>query len=360
MPSNPASIGPTDAYRLEFDAVFDIRPHASSTPTLKGAQLVVVERLTANPAKFIGPKTDSDLIVCDIGLRSAMATDLLLAHGYDLAVSLDGGIEAWASAGLPTEAPQGLSSAEFLRYDRQLKLPSIGVTGQRALGASKVAVVGAGGLGTPVISYLCGAGVGHLAIIDSDRVEVSNLHRQPIYTMRDVGQSKSEASAAYAAALNPTIEVTAVTARIDETNALELLAGHDVVVTCTDSFDTAHAINRAAVETGIPMVFGSVYRTEGQFSVFDALRGPCYACVFPSNRGGFAMDCSIVGVLGTVTGIVGSIQATETIKLITGIESSIVGSLGLYDANSQTIDSLTVKKNPACATCGDGAGAVAR
>ena len=353
MPSDPASIGPTDAHRTEFDAVFDIRPHASSTPTLGGAQLVRGEHLTASPADFIASKTDSLLIVCDIGLRSAAVTELLLAAGYEFAVSLDGGLEGWTLQGLPTEAPQGLSRDEFLRYDRQLKLPNLGIAGQRALADSKVAIVGAGGLGTPVLSYLCGAGIGNLTIIDSDRVEVSNLHRQPIYTMKDVGQHKSEVATAYAMALNPTIEVSPVTARIDESNALELLQGHDIVVTCTDSFDTAHAINRASVALGIPMVFGSVYRTEGQFAVFDASAGPCYACVFPSDRGGFAMDCSIVGVLGSVTGIVGSIQATETIKLITDAKSSIIGSLGLYDAQSQTIDSLAVKKNPTCATCGD-------
>jgi molybdopterin/thiamine biosynthesis adenylyltransferase/rhodanese-related sulfurtransferase len=352
MSSKAASIGPNDAHRTEFDAVFDIRPHASSTPTIGGAQLVPGDRLTASPTDFIASKTDSVLIVCDIGLRSAVVTELLLSAGYEFAVSLDGGLERWTSASLPTEAPQGLSRDEFLRYDRQLKLPSIGVAGQRALAESRVAIVGAGGLGAPVISYLCGAGIGHLTIIDSDRVEVSNLHRQPIYTMRDVGRHKSETAAAYAVALNPTIEVSPVTARIDGSNAVELLGDHDVVVTCTDSFDTAHAINRAAVDMGIPMVFGSVYRTEGQFSVFDASTGPCYACVFPSDRGGFAMDCSIVGVLGTVTGIVGSIQATETIKLITDAESSIVGSLGLYDAQTQTIDSLVVRKNPSCAVCG--------
>ena len=357
MPRNTATIGPNDAHRTEFDAVFDIRPHASSTPTIDGAHLVPADRLTASPDDFIASRTDTVLIVCDIGLRSAVVTELLGAAGYAFAVSLDGGLEGWTSAGLPTNAPQGLSRDEFLRYDRQLKLPSLGVTGQRALARSRVAIVGAGGLGAPVISYLCGAGIGHLTIIDSDRVEVSNLHRQPIYTMQDVGRQKSEAAAVYAKALNPTIEVSSVTARIDDSNVVGLLGDHDVVVTCTDSFDTAHAINRAAVRFGIPMVFGSVYRSEGQFAVFDASRGPCYACVFPSDRGGLAMDCSIVGVLGTVTGIVGSIQATETIKLITDAESSIVGSLGLYDAHSQTIDSLVVKKNPTCATCGNSAAA---
>jgi len=352
MTDRPRDVHPVEAHRTRFSAVFDIRPHASSTPTLPGAVLVSADSLVNRPSDFIETSSDSFLIICDIGRRSAVVTDQLRTSGYEGAVSLDGGIEAWILAGLTTEAPEGLSPDDYVRYDRQLKLPDFGVTGQQSLRDARIAVVGVGGLGAPVLAYLAGAGVGHLTIIDSDRVEVSNLHRQPIYSMGDVGRPKTEAAAAYVTALNPTIEVATMAAHIDETNAIDLLLGHDVAVICTDSFETAHAVNTATAGLGIPMVFGSVYRTEGQFAVFDAKTGPCYACVFPQDRGGLALDCSIVGVLGPVTGIIGAIQATETIKLVTGIGHPVGGSLRLYDAQTHTFDSLVVKKNPACAVCG--------
>ena len=352
MTDSPRDLGPEEAHRSHFSAVFDIRPHASSTRTLPGAILVSAESLVDRPSDFIATSSDALLIVCDIGRRSAVVTDQLRSAGYGGAVSLDGGIEAWALAGLATEAPEGLTRDEYVRYDRQLKLPDFGMSGQQSLRDARVAVVGVGGLGAPVLAYLAGAGVGHLTIIDSDRVEVSNLHRQPIYTMSDVGRPKTEAASHYVAALNPTVEVTMVAVHIDDTNATDLLVGNDVVVLCTDSFETAHAVNKAAVDLGVPMVFGSVYRSEGQFAVFDATTGPCYACVFPQDRGGSALDCSIVGVLGPVTGIVGAIQAAETIKLVTGVGQPVSGSLRLYDAQNQTFDSLVVRKNPACAACG--------
>ncbi len=354
MEDTSPSIQPIEVQDTDFDAILDIRPHASSTPTLPGAVAVSADLLAANPSGFISTKSDSLLIICDIGVRSATTTNGLRSAGYISAVSLDGGIEAWIAAGLATEAPEGLSPEDYIRYDRQLKLPGFGVTGQQALRDARVAIVGVGGLGAPVLAYLAGAGVGHMTIIDSDRVEASNLHRQPIYAMDDVGRTKSEAAAEYAAALNPVVEIATRTARIDETNAVELLEDHDVVVTCTDSFDTAHAINAAAVELGIPMVFASVYRTEGQLAVFDAQAGSCYACVFPEDSGGTGLDCSIVGVLGPVTGAIGSMQATEVVSLITGLGRPSVSKLTLYDALAQTMDSVAIHKKPNCPVCGAG------
>jgi len=352
MTDSSARVESIEASSLKFDLVVDVRPHALSTPTVSGAVAVTADRLLSNPSQFIGSNDDLVLVVCDIGLRSAIVTDQLRSIGYGSAISLDGGIESWIEAGLPTTSPEGLSRDDYARYDRQLKLPGFGIPGQQALASARVAIVGVGGLGSPVLGYLAAAGVGHLTIIDSDDVELSNLHRQPIYTTGDVGIAKSEAAASYAAALNPTIEITASTARIDPSNAEAALRGHDIVVTCTDSFDTAHAINRAAVLLGIPMVFGSVYRTEGQLAVFDAGSGPCYACVFPSQSNDPGLDCSIVGVLGPVTGVIGSMQATETIKLVVGSTSINTGSLVLYDSESQSIDRLTLRKDVACATCG--------
>jgi molybdopterin/thiamine biosynthesis adenylyltransferase len=351
MTDSSARIQAIEANRSDFGLVVDIRPHAGSTPTIAGAVAVTADRLLSDPSQFIGFDDEHVLVVCDIGLRSAIVTDQLRSIGYGSAVSLEGGIESWIAAGLPTASPEGLSQDDYARYDRQLKLPGFGISGQRALAGTKVAIVGVGGLGSPVLGYLAAAGVGHLTIIDSDNVELSNLHRQPIYTTGDVGRAKSEAAASYAAALNPTIKITVSTTRIDPTNAEDVLRGHDVVVTCSDSFDTAHAINGAAVLLGIPMVFGSVYRTEGQLAVFDTKSGPCYACVFPDQSTDPGLDCSIVGVLGPVTGVIGSMQATETIKVIIG--NANTGVLILYDSQSQSIDRLSLQKVPSCAICGD-------
>lgn len=351
MTGTPHRIRPADVHDAAFSAVLDIRPHALSTPTLPNATPVSAELLTSDPADFIADMSSPILVVCDAGVRSDVVATQLNLSGYENVASLEGGIAAWMDAGLPTRSPAGLSADEYVRYDRQLKLPDFGIPAQRAILDARIAIVGVGGLGSPVLSYLAGAGVGAITIIDSDSVEVSNLHRQPIYSMHDVGKPKADAAATYAAALNPTIDVVAVTQRIDEANVTDTLADHDAVVTCTDSFDTAHAINGAAVELGIPMVFGSVYRTEGQFSVFDAQEGPCYACVFPPGRETQGLDCSIVGVLGPVTGVVGSFQAIETLKIAAGLDRSIAGTLKIYDAQSETIESLTVRKDPTCTVC---------
>ena len=356
MTNTRHGISAPEAQRASFPLIFDIRALAASIPTMPTARPVSATELTSNPDHFIDSTETPILIVCDIGVRSAVVTDLLRAAGYNQTVSLEGGMEGWSATGLPLDSPVGLTPEEYRRYDRQLKLPDFGVAGQQALGNARVAVVGAGGLGVPVLEYLAAAGVGHLTIIDSDEVEVSNLHRQPIYRTRDVGAGKAHTAADFVSALNPEVAVEAHSLRLDDTNAIGALVGHDIIVTCTDSFDTAHAINAAAVELGIPLVFGSVYRTEGQLAVFDSTSGPCYACVFPTDADGSALSCSIVGVLGPVTGVVGSMQASEVLKLLTDIGESSGGTLGLYDARTQTMESVSVRKNPACRVCGESSG----
>lgn len=352
MKDMPPSVKPIDVSAMEFDAMLDIRPHAASTPTIPGSVAVVAEDLLSDPARFISADSESVLIVCDIGLRSARLTSELRSSGFPNVISLEGGMDRWMAEDLDIELPRGLSPGDQLRYDRQLKLPNFGISGQRALRDARVVIVGAGGLGSPVLGYLAAAGVGHLTIIDSDRVEISNLHRQPIYTTDDVGTSKATAAAWYALGLNPTIEVAHSVSLLDESNALPLLREHDLVVTCTDNFEATRAINAAAVALGIPMVFGSVYRTEGQLAVFDARSGPCYACAFPQTQGGPAQDCSIVGVLGPVTGVIGSMQAAEAVKVLIGSIDVNTTSLIMYDGLSQTMDSVTLEKRPTCTVCG--------
>jgi molybdopterin/thiamine biosynthesis adenylyltransferase/rhodanese-related sulfurtransferase len=352
MRNMPPSVGPIKAAESEFHSVIDIRPHAASTPTIPNSVAVPAEQLLTDPSLFIKPDDGAVLIVCDIGLRSAVVTTQLRSSGFLSVTSLEGGISAWVAEGLEIEMPKGLSPEEYQRYDRQLKLPDFGIAGQQALRDARVAIVGVGGLGSPVLGYLAAAGIGHLTIIDADRVEVSNLHRQPIYTTGDVGKPKSETAAAYARALNPTIEVSSFATLLDASNAQDLLRDHDLVVTCTDSFETTQAINTAAVVLGIPMVFGSVYRTEGQLAVFDSRSGPCYTCAFPMGTGVTGLDCSIVGVLGPVTGVIGSMQSVETINILIGSSEVDTTRLVMYDALSQSVESVTLRKRPTCAACG--------
>ncbi len=354
MTDSSASIQSIEANKANFDLVLDIRPHAGSTPTVSGAVAVTADRLLSNPSQFIGSNDDLVLVVCDIGLRSAIVTDQLRSIGYGSAISLEGGIESWIAAGLPITSPQGLSIDDYARYDRPLKLPAFGIPGQQALASARVAIVGVGGLGSPVLGYLAAAGVGHLTIIDSDNVELSNLHRQPIYTTGDVGRAKSEAAASYAAALNPHDRDHG----IHRTHRTLQRRSHPFVATTSLSrVPTASTQHTRSMElrccSGFPMVFGSVYRTEGQLAVFDARSGPCYACVFPAQSTDPGLDCSIVGVLGPVTGVIGSMQATETIKVVIGSSNANTGALVLYDAESQSIDRLSLQKVASCATCGD-------
>jgi molybdopterin/thiamine biosynthesis adenylyltransferase/rhodanese-related sulfurtransferase len=354
MKEIPPGIGPVEAVGTEFDSVFDIRPHAASVPTIRGSVAVSAQELLSEPSRFIASDSKAILIVCDIGLRSAVVTSQLRSSGFRTVTSLEGGMEAWTAVGLKTALPLGLAPADYRRYDRQLKLPDFGISEQQSLRDARVAIVGVGGLGSPVLGYLAAAGIGHLSIIDSDSVEVSNLHRQPIYTTADVGRPKAETAASYALALNPTIDVVHASSLLDASNARDLLRGHDLVVTCTDSFEATQAINSTAVSLGMPMVFGSVYRTEGQLAVFDAKSGPCYACAFPEGTGGSGLDCSIVGVLGPVTGVVGSMQAVEVLKILIGSRDVSTTSLVMYDALSQTIDTVTLRKRPSCVVCGKG------
>lgn len=345
------SIDPLRAETASFECIVDIRFAASTTPRIEGSSCIPSGDLLASPSIYIPDLLTPTLVVCDIGLRSANATRALRNAGYANVVSLSGGMEAWFDADLPVYQPGHLTSGQYRRYDRQIKLPGVGVHGQSALGAASVAIVGVGGLGAPVLSCLAGSGVGHITIIDPGDVELSNLHRQTIYTTAGVGSPKVEQAAAFVAELNPEIEVSPVHLILDESNAQDLLRNHDVIVVCTDSFETAHTINSASVGLGIPMVFGSVYRTEGQLGVFDPRIGGCYACVFPVHAIPGNLDCSIVGVLGAVTGVVGSMQAAEVVKLLTGTGEPTVGILHLYDAADQTLTRLVVRRNPDCEVC---------
>jgi molybdopterin/thiamine biosynthesis adenylyltransferase/rhodanese-related sulfurtransferase/molybdopterin converting factor small subunit len=253
---------------------------------------------------------------------------------------------------LPTPPSDTMSRDDLRRYSRHLLLPEVGVAGQKILRRSKVLLVGAGGLGAPSALYLAAAGVGEIGLVDFDEVDLSNLQRQVLYTTGDLGRPKLEAARDRLQALNPDVRVTPVNDRLTSENALDVLRPYDVIVDGTDNFPTRYLVNDACVLLGKPNVYGSIYRFEGQASVFDAKRGPCYRCLYPEPPPpDLVPSCAEAGVFGVLPGLVGMIQATETIKLLLGIGEPLVGRLLLYDALAMRFRELRVKKNPHCVIC---------
>ncbi len=241
---------------------------------------------------------------------------------------------------------------ELRRYSRHLLLPEVGVAGQKALRRAKVLLVGAGGLGAPAALYLAAAGVGELGVVDLDAVELSNLQRQILYGTEDVGRPKIQAATERIERLNPGVRVVPHEGKLDSANALEIVKRYDLVVDGTDNFPTRYLVNDACVLLGKPNVYGSIYRFEGQVSVFDASRGPCYRCLYSEPPPpDLVPSCAEAGVLGVLPGVVGALQATEAIKLIVGIGEPLIGRLLLYDASAMRFRELSLAKNPDCVLC---------
>jgi molybdopterin/thiamine biosynthesis adenylyltransferase/rhodanese-related sulfurtransferase len=252
-----------------------------------------------------------------------------------------------ASPGRPLDRPA------VERYARHVLLPQVGKSGQERLSAARVLVVGAGGLGSPALMYLAAAGVGTLGVVDADVVETSNLQRQVIHSDADVGRLKTESAVEAVARVNPSVSVIRHDLRLDSSNALEVLGDYDVVLDGTDNFPTRYLLNDACVLLGKPHVWGSIYRFDGQVSVWWAEHGPCYRCVFPSPPPpGAVPSCAEGGVLGVLCAAIGSVQATETVKLLLGVGEPLVGRLLVHDALAMTWDALTVRKDPDCPVCG--------
>jgi adenylyltransferase/sulfurtransferase len=259
---------------------------------------------------------------------------------------------------IPTDTLQQqevkLSKDEIQRYSRHLIMPEVGMEGQLKLKRARVLTIGTGGLGAPLGLYLAAAGVGRLGLVDFDVVDNSNLQRQVTFTTQDVGKPKSAAAKARLSALNPTIEIVAYETRLTSENALELFKDYDVIVDGTDNFPTRFLVNDACVILGKPNVYGSIFRFEGQATVFGYPGGPCYRCLYPEPPPpGLVPSCAEGGVLGVLPGIVGSIQAMETIKLILGTGDPLVGRLLLFDALAMRFRELKLKRNPDCPVCGD-------
>lgn len=252
------------------------------------------------------------------------------------------------------ESPPPLTNEEIARYSRHLIMPEVGVEGQQKLKAARVLMIGTGGLGAPLGMYLAAAGVGHLGIVDFDVVDESNLQRQIIHGTRDVGRPKIESARDRLADINPIIKLTTYETRLTSENALDLFRDFDIIVDGTDNFPTRYLVNDACVLTGKPNVYGSIFRFEGQASVFWAKRGACYRCLYPEPPPpGLVPSCAEGGVLGVLPGIVGAIQANETIKLILNAGESLINRLLLFDAWKMQFRELKLRKDPACPICGE-------
>jgi sulfur-carrier protein adenylyltransferase/sulfurtransferase len=288
----------------------------------------------------------------DVRFLEREATRLGADDTLSIVPSIAGGADppAWATGadGLPP-----LAQDELLRYSRHLILPEVRLDGQRKLKASSVLIVGTGGLGSPLALYLAAAGVGRIGLVDFDRVDASNLQRQILYGTASVGRSKLEAAKERLADLNPGVRVELHEGRLTSANALEIIKDYDVVADGTDNFPTRYLVNDACVLLGKPNVYGSIFRFEGQASVFDARKGPCYRCLYPDPPPpGLVPSCAEGGVLGVLPGVIGVLQGVETLKLLLGVGESLIGRLLLFDALALTFRELALRKDPDCPLCG--------
>ncbi|MEK6607492.1 MAG: molybdopterin-synthase adenylyltransferase MoeB [Myxococcota bacterium] len=292
------------------------------------------------------------VLYCAGGNRSALATHALHVLGYANVVSLAGGFGAWKRAGYDYEKPALLTKAQQARYSRHILLPEVGEAGQQKLLASKMLLIGAGGLGCPAGLYLAAAGVGTIGIIDDDVVDESNLQRQIMHSTERVGMAKVESARRTIAGLNPDVKVVPYQTRLSSDNVLEIIKGYDVIVDGADNFPTRYLLNDASVKLGKPVVHGSIDRFDGRVTVFDPKRGPCYRCLFPEPPPpGMAPNCSEAGVLGILPGVVGVIEATEAIKLVLGKGEPLIGRMLMFDAMKMKFREMKLRKDPSCVVC---------
>jgi sulfur-carrier protein adenylyltransferase/sulfurtransferase len=299
--------------------------------------------------------TDRDahvVIYCAGGVRSAFAADTLAQLGYTDVVSMAGGFNKWKDEGRAWSAPVSLSADQRNRYQRHILLPEVDVAGQARLLSSKVLLIGAGGLGSPAALYLAAAGVGTLGVIDMDVVDASNLQRQILHNMDRIGERKVDSAKKALTSLNPDVNVVTYDVRLGADNVLEIFSGYDVILDGTDNFPTRYLVNDASLKLDIPVVHGSIFRFEGQASVYLPHQGPCYRCQVPEPPPAeLAPSCAEAGVLGVLPGIIGSIQAMEAIKLLLGIGDPLAGRLLAYDALEETFRTFKVNRDPECAAC---------
>jgi sulfur-carrier protein adenylyltransferase/sulfurtransferase len=299
------------------------------------------------------------VVYCAGGTRSAFAADTLQQLGYSNVLSVAGGFNKWKNEGRAWRTPATLSSEQRNRYHRHLLLPEVGEAGQQKLLSSKVLLLGAGGLGSPAALYLAAAGVGTLGIIDMDVVDDSNLQRQILHNVDRVGERKVDSAKKTLTMLNPDVNVVTYDVRLGADNILDIIDGYDVIVDGTDNFPTRYLVNDASLLKRIPVVHGSIFRFEGQATVFAPHEGPCYRCMIPEPPPAeLAPSCAEAGVLGVLPGIVGSLQAMEAIKLVLGLGDTLAGRLLAYDALETSFRVFKVPRDPECPACGPNAGEI--
>jgi molybdopterin/thiamine biosynthesis adenylyltransferase/rhodanese-related sulfurtransferase len=304
---------------------------------------------------FVPDRSQPVVVYCASGHRSAFATRTLEELGYENVSNLAGGFVDWKRNGFPTVLPRTLSGDQRRRYSRHLLIPEVGDEGQQKLLDSRILLIGAGGLGSPASLYLAAAGVGTLGVVDDDVVDDSNLQRQIVHSTERLGESKADSAKRTIEALNPDVQVKVFKERLSSENVERILAeGWDVIVDGADNFPTRYLLNDASVWHGVPLVHGSIYRFEGQVTVFKPHEGPCYRCLFPQPPPPeLAPSCAEGGVLGVLPGIVGSLQANEALKLVLGIGEPLVGRLLLFDALEPDFTQVKLRRDPACPVCGE-------
>ncbi len=335
---------------LDAGAVLlDVRePDEISQGAVPGSVHIVRGNLEAQVESALTDKSTPIVVMCAGGTRSAFAAMTLQELGYADVVSMDGGFNRWKDEGRPWEIPALLSADQRNRYSRHLLLPEVGDDGQKRLLGSRVLLLGAGGLGSPAALYLAAAGVGTLGIIDMDSVDESNLQRQILHNRDRVGERKVESARKTLTALNPDVEIVTFDTRLSAGNVEAILDGFDVVVDGADNFVSRYLLNDASVKLGIPVVHGSIFRFEGQVTVFDPRRGPTYRDFLPQPPPPeLAPSCSEAGVLGVLPGVIGSLQALEAIKLLLGIGDPLIGRLLAFDALELTFREYKLKPDPA-------------
>ena len=347
------------ARRLAGVRLNDIRePGERAAGMAEGAEGITGAELEADPGRWLGAPGAEAMLICARGRRSLAYAEKLEQQGYKGLSSVSGGTEAWRAEGLPMQAPA--ADADFLeRYARHLSLPEVGLAGQRRLEAATVALVGAGGLGSPAAFYLAAAGVGHIRLADPDRVERSNLQWQILHRDAGVGQGKAASARAALKALNPRVNVESWDERISAANVEAFLQGTEVVVDGADNFAARYLLSDACVKLGKPLVYGAVERFQGQVSVFDAGRrrgqAPCYRCLFPAPPPPqFAPNCAEAGVLGVLPGVIGLLQATEAIKLLLDLGEPLAGRLLHFDAKTLRFRETRLRPDPDCPVCATG------
>ncbi len=367
MPSGPelirqikdriAEVDPREVHGLSENGsgavIVDVREqHEFEESHIPGAVHVPRGHLESRIETTAPDKSRRVVLYCASGNRSALAADTMQQLGYEDVASMTGGITLWKDRGYEVEVPRALSAEQRERYSRHLLIPEIGLEGQLKLLDAKVLLLGAGGLGSPVALYLAAAGVGTLGIVDDDAVDLSNMQRQVAHSQDRIGMHKVDSTEIAINDINPEVKVEKHKTRLDASNVMEILEGYDVIVDGADNFPTRYLLNDASVRLGIPVVSASILGFDGQLSVFKPFEGPCYRCLYPTPPPAeLAPSCGANGVLGVLPGVMGLLQATEVIKLITGAGEPPIGRLLLYEALGATFTELKVRRDPDCPVC---------